>query len=70
MQWLSDKILINMCVYLLFSVFEGEYEVVKLFKISREYLQEDIKNCLLRKAAFYVLALDDLAPRTNQSFMK
>lgn len=70
MQWLNDKILINMCVYQPFSVYEGEYEVVKLFKISREYLQEDIKNCLLRKAAFYVLVLDDLAPRTNQSFMK
>lgn len=59
------------CVYIsLFSVCEGEYEVVKLFKISGEYLQEGIKNCQLRKAAFYVLVPDDLAPRTNQSLMK
>lgn len=70
MQWLNDRILINMCVYQPFSVYEGESEVVKLFKISREYLQEDIKNCQLRKAAFYILVSGDLAPRTNQSFMK
>lgn len=59
------------CVHInLFSVCEEEYEVVKLFKISGEYLQEGIKNCQLRKAAFYVLVPDDLVPRTNGSLMK
>lgn len=31
MQWLNDRILINMCVNQPFSVYEGESEVVKLF---------------------------------------